>query len=74
MEFPWVHPSNYYFSIDLDECMGEGSGNECEQDCANNPGKFNCTCFDGYGLVNETHCQGRIIKSIELTSCIASSI
>ena len=45
--------------IDFDECVGEGSGNKCEQGCVNNPGGYNCTCFDGFELVHDTECQGR---------------
>ena len=46
---------------DFDECIGEGSGNECDQGCVNNRGGFNCTCCDGYELVNNTQCEGMII-------------
>ena len=49
------------FLIDYDECAGEGSGNTCEQGCVNNPGGFTCTCFDGFELVNDVQCRGRII-------------
>ena len=49
-----------FMIADYDECMGEGLGNECEQGCDNNPGGFNCTCFDGFELVNETQCQGNL--------------
>ena len=38
--------------------MGEGSDNECEQECVNNPGGYNCTCVDGFELVHDTECQG----------------
>ena len=43
---------------DLDECMGEGSDNECEQDCVNYPGGFNCSCFDGFELNDDEQCEG----------------
>ena len=43
---------------DFDECIGEGSGNECEQGCVNNRGGFNCTCCDGYEIINDTQCEG----------------
>ena len=43
---------------DFDECVGEGSGNKCEQGCVNYPGGFKCDCFDGFRFINETHCQG----------------
>ena len=45
--------------IDFDECVGEGSGNKCEQGCVNNPGGYDCTCYDGFELVHDTECQGR---------------
>ena len=45
------------FIIDFDECLGEGSGNECEHICVNYPGGFNCRCFDDFELVNDAQCQ-----------------
>ena len=48
----------YFIPTDFDECMGEGSGNECEQGCVNYPGGFNCSCPDGFGLINGVQCQG----------------
>ena len=53
---------NFLLIIDFDECVGEGSGNECEYICVNYLGGFNCSCFDGFELVNNTQCQG-IVES-----------
>ena len=50
---------HYQYVIDFDECVGEGSGNKCEQGCVNNPGGYDCTCIDGFKLVHDTVCQGR---------------
>ena len=30
----------------------------CEQGCVNYLGGFNCSCFDGFELVNGAQCQG----------------
>ena len=46
--------------IDFDECIGEGSGNECEQECVNNQGGYSCTCIDGFELFHETECRGKV--------------
>ena len=47
-----------FYYTDFDECDGEGSGNACEQGCVNYPGGFNCTCLDGFELVNNAQCRG----------------
>lgn len=36
--------------VDVDECLGEGSGNDCHinASCENTPGGFSCVCDPGY--------------------------
>ncbi len=44
--------------IDFDECLVPGTNN-CEQDCTNNDGSYNCSCFNGYTLLsNGFQCEG----------------
>ena len=47
--------------VDLDECKGEGSGNDCDAVngfCVNKDGKYRCRCNDGFfeGNDNGTEC------------------
>lgn len=48
---------------DIDECSGH---NECEQQCRNLPGTFECTCEEGYFLQQDgSQCAGTCVdKSI----------
>lgn len=27
--------------------------------CVNTEGSYECTCYDGYEIYNQTHCQGK---------------
>ena len=47
---------------DDNECVGEGSGNNCHEnaDCTNEPaGSFTCTCKDGYTGDGVNTCNGK---------------
>ena len=50
--------TNFYsFIIDIDECMEGSSG--CSQICMNEPGDYNCSCLNGYILLDDDHsCEG----------------
>mgnify|MGYP002386177714 CR=1 FL=1 len=40
-----------FFFQDVNECQGEGSGNNCEPEiatCTNTQGSYTCKCNDGY--------------------------
>ena len=55
-----VHRANLISILaDFNECEGEGSGENCQQVCVNNPGSFSCACFDGFASINSTHCEGK---------------
>ena len=41
---------------DVDECSDNNGG--CQHECANIVGSYTCTCFNGFDLVNFTHCTG----------------
>ena len=40
--------------FDVDEC--EGSDNVCDMNCHNMKGSYQCSCNEGYQLVNQTKC------------------
>ena len=42
-------------TLDINECLVPGV---CQQDCNNLPGNFECTCQDGFQMINSTHCRG----------------
>ena len=41
-----------FFLSDIDEC----ETNPCDQLCTNLVGSYNCSCNNGYQLVNDTEC------------------
>ena len=45
-------------TIDIDECIANNGG--CEQTCTNTIGSFTCSCTDGYKLILEKVCAGKI--------------
>ena len=53
---------------DFNECEGEGSGENCQQVCVNNPGSFSCACFDGFASINSTHCESKTY--VEIFQCV----
>ncbi len=55
MHIIFISTHLYHPNIDIDECVGT---NDCDQDCNNLPGSFECTCDAGYVALNRTHCQG----------------
>ena len=49
--------SKYFFSIDIDECI-EGT-DTCDQVCSNTLGSYNCSCLQGYLLLDDgISCEG----------------
>lgn len=50
----------YIMLLDINECVGGMSS--CNQECVNAIGSYNCTCYDGFYLLNDNHtCQGNSI-------------
>ena len=46
-----------YNTIDINECLDDNGG--CNHTCTNTPGSYNCSCYDGYLLLeDETSCIG----------------
>ena len=54
--------SKKYFSKDIDEC--KMNLDNCESECVNLIGSFECTCFDGYKLINSNKCEKGKVKII----------
>ena len=49
-----------YTHTDINECAINNGG--CEQNCENDIGDYNCTCFNGYTLDNNGYnCTGKIM-------------
>ena len=45
--------------VDIDECSEGNSG--CSQVCTNEPGDYNCSCFNGYILLSDNYtCEGKL--------------
>ena len=43
---------------DVDECLGV---NDCQQECKNIPGSYNCGCYTGFELSSDQkNCNGRL--------------
>ena len=48
---------NYYIFIDINECVEGTSG--CTQNCTNTVGSFQCSCKNGYMLLEDKRtCNG----------------
>ena len=48
-----------FFISDVDECSGV---NDCQQDCENVPGSYNCSCFKGFELGSDgKSCNGWLL-------------
>ena len=48
-----------FSQIDIDECFLKTS--ECDQECHDTPGSYECSCFDGYLLLPDGHsCIGKL--------------
>lgn len=47
----------YAHTIDVDECATPG---RCQHICNNRVGRFFCTCYEGYQLVEGINCTGKI--------------
>jgi hypothetical protein len=63
--------------LDLDECLGEGGGHNCDINalCTNSLGSFSCTCLDGYsgdGLVciDDDECSLETNNCSQAATCI----
>ena len=51
--------SNLPFTFsDIDECNSTKPFTPCDQICENIPGSYNCSCEDGFNLVNGSRCEG----------------
>lgn len=46
---------HYFHYVDIDECSASDHG--CNQLCINALGSYQCDCFEGYTLANETTCK-----------------
>ena len=49
----------FIFFLDINECDLLNGG--CENGCNNTMGSFYCTCSDGFNLVNESFCEGKLL-------------
>ena len=46
-----------YYIIDINECEGI---NDCQQECVNTEGTYNCNCMDGFSLADDArNCTGK---------------
>ena len=50
--------------VDIDECTSEK--HMCEHDCINNVGSYSCSCQEGYELVDQYHCKGKLLFGIHV--------
>lgn len=50
--------SLHVVTADIDECSDNATA--CDQLCVNTDGGFFCSCFEGYRLIGENHCEGKI--------------
>ena len=48
---------------DIDECIVNNNGG-CDQNCTNTIGSFECSCTDGYYLMSDTSCVGKVFLLI----------
>ena len=46
--------------LDINECLGDMHG--CEQECNNTEGGYQCSCTDGFNLVDQHNCTGKWIR------------
>ena len=52
------------FISDVNECSGV---NDCQQECENTPGSYNCSCYEGFELAsNEKSCNGLLLLCIAI--------
>ena len=53
----YMHTVTCIIAVDVDECLTNNGG--CTQTCDNIAGSYQCSCWDGYELGNDTHtCTG----------------
>ncbi|XP_077996690.1 uncharacterized protein LOC144449997 [Glandiceps talaboti] len=64
--------------FDVDECIDgkdqDPSMDFCQQECVNNEGSYECTCFEGYAKLNRTHCKDIDECEIGNFTCTANSL
>ncbi|XP_077996691.1 uncharacterized protein LOC144449999 [Glandiceps talaboti] len=64
--------------FDVDECIDgkdqDPSMDFCQQECVNNEGSYECTCFEGYTKLNRTHCKDIDECEIGNFTCTANSL
>ena len=53
------------FVSDIVEC-DEGQSGPCEQICTNTIGGFECSCEEGFEVVSDTQCEGKIYGCSEV--------
>ena len=56
------------WSSDVDECAVENGG--CAHICNNNPGSYNCLCYDGY----EQDCDGRACSGEHMSTAYSTRV
>ncbi|KAJ8321184.1 hypothetical protein KUTeg_001309 [Tegillarca granosa] len=42
-------------NLDINEC--KAGNHECQQICVNTHGGYTCKCYDGFQMINKTHCE-----------------
>jgi len=63
----FTYKENWDSCIDIDECKIE-NGN-CEQNCINKIGSFECSCDDGFELYDNKKCNKKIKNNCKDDSC-----
>ena len=65
--------SYVYTVLDINECSA-GIDN-CDQNCVDVEGSFQCVCGDGYLLLEDSHtCQGCVLPGVSCVELIISLV
>ena len=67
--YVYVHWAFNVFSSDIDECASPDNGG-CSQNCTNTQGSYRCSCFEGFHLMNDTHCAGMYVCMCVWSVCV----
>ena len=46
-----------FIFVDFNECAVDNGG--CEQKCTNTDGSYDCSCNEGYSLIDDRNCDGK---------------